>query len=159
MKSAAAGQGHAEAQSHLAQAHATGLGVARNLPEAVRWFRAAAEQGDPTAQYNLGYMYDYGLGTISNFAEAVRWIRAAALQGYADAQFFLATRYMGGDSVHRYAWLALAAEQGHTEAEDARQALYDAMTADELRRALELSVAMGREIALARQAGSPRAPL
>ena len=137
---AAASQGHAGAQSHLGQAHATGWGVRPNPAEAVRWFRLAAEQGEVTAQYNLGYLYDLGLGTPRNLGESVRWIRAAAEQGYAEAQYYLATEYMQSDPVSRYAWLFLAGEQGHEAARQVLDDLHPSMTADEVRRALEISV-------------------
>ena len=40
----------------------TGVGVAQDAAEAVRWFRLAAEQGDALAQFDLGVMYATGGG-------------------------------------------------------------------------------------------------
>ena len=62
-----------------------GRGVARDDPEAVRWYRRAAEQGYATGQFNLGFMYENGRGVRRDRVEAVRWYRMAAEQGDEDA--------------------------------------------------------------------------
>ena len=62
-----------------------GLGVAKDVVEAVSWYRKAAEQGEALAQYNLGRMFQYGLGVSMNRAEAINWYRKAAEQGHKGA--------------------------------------------------------------------------
>src|ERR1700739_3141167 len=55
-----ASAGNIEAQFKLAQAYQFGLGVEKDLYEAVRWYRMAANSGNPSAQNNLGYLYATG---------------------------------------------------------------------------------------------------
>ena len=48
----------------------TGVGVAQDAAEAVRWFRLVAEQGDALAQFDLGVMYATGGGVPQDDAAA-----------------------------------------------------------------------------------------
>ena len=48
----------------------TGVGVAQDAAEAVRWFRLAAEQGDALAQFDLVVMYATGGGVPQDDAAA-----------------------------------------------------------------------------------------
>jgi TPR repeat protein len=112
-----AAQNDAEAQFELAEAYRTGNGIAENLAEAVRWYRAAAEQGHADAQNNLGAMYLAGMGTDKDAAKAAHWYRKAAEQEHVQAQFNLAMRYLIGSGVEQSDedaahWLHAAAEQG-----------------------------------------------
>jgi TPR repeat protein len=52
--------------------------VAREVAEAVKWWRKAAEQGHANAQYGLGAMYTSGRGVARDDAEAAKWFRKAA---------------------------------------------------------------------------------
>lgn len=54
---AMAEQGNAEAQYNLGICYHEGEGVAKDVFEAVKWFRKAAEQGYPTAQSALGWCF------------------------------------------------------------------------------------------------------
>jgi hypothetical protein len=106
--------GDARAQYYLGHLHAKGEGVARDLGQAMRWFRAAAEQGEPYGQFALGYVYEHGLGAAPDPAAAVRWYRAAAVQGNLAARNNLGLMYEHGrgvtqDYVRAYAWYARAA--------------------------------------------------
>jgi TPR repeat protein len=58
-----------------------GFGVEKDLPEAVRWYRAAAEQGLASSQSCLAWMYENGVGVNKNLDEALRLYRLAAAQG------------------------------------------------------------------------------
>ena len=62
-----------------------GRGVAKDVYEAVKWYRLAADQGNVIAQYNLGVCYANGTGVAKNDAEAVKWYKKAAAQGDEDA--------------------------------------------------------------------------
>jgi TPR repeat protein len=44
----------AEARHNLGNCYRTGEGVAKDAPEAVKWYHKAAEQGHAGAQHNLG---------------------------------------------------------------------------------------------------------
>ena len=74
-------QGFSPAQFFLGVMYHSGLGVEKNLGEAVKLYKKAAEQGIPDAQCSLGNMYEYGQGVNSNYTEAVKWYKKAAEQG------------------------------------------------------------------------------
>ena len=76
-----------------------GLGVTKDLKEAVRWVRKAAEQGYVNGQVWLGVMYQHGEGVTRDYKEAVKWYRKAAMQGLAGAQWWLGTMYRDGEGV------------------------------------------------------------
>ena len=50
-----------------------GQGIARDYPEAVKWFRKAADQGSAVAQSFLGVMYGLGQGVPKDYVEAYKW--------------------------------------------------------------------------------------
>ncbi len=93
----AAQQGDANAQHNLGLAYARGLGVKKNVPEAVRWWRLAGMKGNSDSQYNLGIIYATGAkGVEQNFREAKRWWLLAAAHGDALAQYNLGAMYANG---------------------------------------------------------------
>jgi len=59
-----------------------GFGVAKDLTQAVAWYRKAAEQGNAFSQFSLGFMYYNGFGVAKDDAEAVAWFQKAADQGF-----------------------------------------------------------------------------
>ncbi|MBD1433910.1 sel1 repeat family protein [Sphingobacterium sp. DN00404] len=76
-----------------------GYGVAKNLQEAMRWYRKAADLGNPRAQTNLGLSYRNGEGVAQDYTEALRLFHLAAAQGYANGQNSLGTMYEYGYGV------------------------------------------------------------
>ena len=96
---ALAEQGNAKAQNILGWMYNYGLGVTKDLKEAVRWVRKAAEQGYVNGQVWLGVMYQHGEGVTRDYKEAVKWYRKAAMQGLAGAQWWLGTMYRDGEGV------------------------------------------------------------
>jgi TPR repeat protein len=56
----AAIQGLADAQNRLGMCYDSGVGVAKDESEAVKWFKLAANQNLPAGQYNLGDCYKRG---------------------------------------------------------------------------------------------------
>ncbi len=93
----AAERGDREAEYNLGLAYARGLGVKRNIPEAVKWWQAASMKGNSDSQYNLGIIYATGADGVSrNFKEAKRWWLLAAANGDALAQYNLGTMYANG---------------------------------------------------------------
>lgn len=92
-------QGDAAAQCNLGLCYYNGNGVAKDLTEAVKWFRKAAEQGYAVAQYNLGECYRVGDGVPKDMTEAVNWYRKAAEMGFANAQRNLGMCYNNGDGI------------------------------------------------------------
>ena len=59
----------------------TGRGVARDYPEALRWYRLAAAQQEPRARYRLGVLSQLGLGMPPDPLAAVAWLTLAANSG------------------------------------------------------------------------------
>ena len=131
-----------------------GEGVERDDAEAEKWWRLAAEGGHTEAQYRLGRMYIHGEGVERDYAEAEKWYRKAAEAGNADAQEKLeeitevASVYraakagdadaqynlglmhdeIGGivsyDKAEALKWWHLAAEGGHTDAQNRLGEMY-----------------------------------
>lgn len=83
---AAAQSGNPEGQFQLGMCLQDGLGVDKDLAEAVKWYTQAAQQGHPGAQNNLAYCYYNGLGTEIDKQQAADWFRRAANQNVVSAQ-------------------------------------------------------------------------
>ena len=114
---ASAARGEPKGQLGLATLYGRGLGVRRDLTEAVRWCRLAAGSGLPEAQHQLGVCLSEEKGSPTNSLEAVEWFRKAAAQDFAPAQYQLGHAYAYGDGVPRdfdeaNRWYRRAAEKG-----------------------------------------------
>ena len=76
---AKAEKGDVDAQYNLGNYYREGIGVARDFPKAVSWYRKAAELGDARAQYSLGNCYINHplppLGGVECFEEEVKFSR------------------------------------------------------------------------------------
>lgn len=59
MRQAAVG-GHPHAQCNLGFLYATGDGIKKDIPKAVRWLTAAAETGEVQAMFNLAQILETG---------------------------------------------------------------------------------------------------
>ena len=111
-------KGDAEAQFTLGVLYNRGdRGLAKDMIEAVHWYRKAAEQGHAIAQYNMGILCATGNGLTRDAGAAIDWWRLAALQGHAEAQFNLGLFYAEGtginpDPFEAVRWWSLAAKQG-----------------------------------------------
>ncbi len=149
---AAAEQGHVEAQFRLGQMFHQGIGLRRDIveavgsysnvvgkgdglayleddAEAVRWYTRAAEQGHARAQSELGEMYATGSGVEQNDIEAVRWFAKAAERSDDVAMSNLALMYYDGrgvpkDHAETARWLRRAGEQGLAQAQYNLACLY-----------------------------------
>ena len=155
----AAEQGHADSQNDLAVMYGEGKGVPQDFRQAATWYRKAAEQGHTLAQANLGLLYRkaaqapkffHFLGDMPQ-AQALKWFRKAAEQGFPPAQFNLGLMYDRGEGVPQdqataYAWLSLAAEQGHAMAREDRDHLNKQMTPDQIAQAQNLAAELWERI-------------
>lgn len=86
-------KGDAAAQMLAAEIYARGLGVARDVAEATRWYMAAAEKGDPEAQLQAALILlgDKPLDRANaNRTEALAMLKAAAGRKHPVAAFNLA---------------------------------------------------------------------
>ena len=100
-----------------------GRGVAKDLAEAVKWWRKAAELGSAAAQNNLASACFNGEGVGQDPALAVGWWRKAAEQDEPCAQSNLADCYFNGTGVEKnlaeaVKWWRKAAELGSATAQN-----------------------------------------
>ncbi len=77
------------AQFTLAQLYQEGIGVDKNVQQAIYLYRLAADQKDLRAEYNLGLLYLEGKVTEPNYENAIGWLTRSAFKGNAHAQFAL----------------------------------------------------------------------
>lgn len=68
--------------------------IAKNLSEAINYFRMAAERGHDKAQVMLGCCYYNGEGVSVDYDMAAYWFKKAAESGNEIAQQYLATCYL-----------------------------------------------------------------
>jgi len=107
------------------------------------WWRLAKE-GDAKAQASLGFMYYSGKGVRRDDEQSLYWFRRAADAGQPTAQFFLGMQYFQGRGVTRdlaaaYSWCDIALSNGYSQSLSCRDAVGLKMTADDQRRAAELT--------------------
>lgn len=72
---------NSRAQNYLGALFFEGRGVARDLGEAVKWFRRSARQGNVKACQNLGTCYEVGLGVPKDIPKAMELFRRAVEGG------------------------------------------------------------------------------
>lgn len=117
----------ANAQRELGVKYHQGLGVAKDYPKALKWYRLSAAQGNAMAQHNLGVMYRNGQGVTQNHQEALKWFRLSADKGFAYAELKIAEMYAEGlgvaqDLVRAYCWFNRAASNRSSEAPEIKLA-------------------------------------
>jgi len=88
--------GESTAQFELGQLYQYGIGVAKDIPQAISYFELAAAQQDARAEYNLGVLYLEGQTTPIDYKKGVAWMTDAAFKGNPYAQFALANLYDRG---------------------------------------------------------------
>ena len=114
--------GDGPAQYNLGLLYEHGLGVERQLGEAVKWYGRAAENGVADAQKTIGDLYVKRFWGRQDYAKAALWYERAAKQGHAEAQRELGRLLAQGeigvlrDLEKATFWLRKAAEQGDTKA-------------------------------------------
>ncbi|KUF83592.1 sel-1 1 protein [Phytophthora nicotianae] len=92
----------AEAGDPLAQANygmllANGMGVDRDVPQALVYFNRAARQNQAFAFHGLGVLYFTGNGVPQNVTRALGYFEEAIALGYAESHSFLGSVYLHGD--------------------------------------------------------------
>ncbi|PIG92355.1 tetratricopeptide repeat protein [Gloeocapsopsis sp. IPPAS B-1203] len=89
--------GEAEAQCIIANIYHLGLGLERNILEAVKWYKKAAEQGYGLASNNLAGIFLSGDNGIEvDRAEAEKWYKKAKDQGFlhTPSETYLEPRFL-----------------------------------------------------------------
>ncbi|MCF8177319.1 MAG: sel1 repeat family protein [Sulfuritalea sp.] len=117
----AAEQGHARAAELLGWNFENGLGTAKNLGEAKRWYLFAAAEGEAGAMAALGRLLLKEEGP-NGLEEAWQQFETAARMNNSDAQYFLGWMLTQGmekskDDALAYDWFLKAARQGHVGAQ------------------------------------------
>ncbi len=135
------GKSTPESQKLLGQFFLTGKSIPRNYTEALKWYSLSAENGDRESQAELAFLYFTGRGIERDFEKAFYWYKKSAEKGLAVSQYSLGIPYYSGngvdevDTVKAYAWLSLAAAQGHYDAIIARDYIESFISAKELSQA------------------------
>ena len=101
----------------IGSAYAEGRVVAKDDPEALKWFQLGAERGDAPAESFLGERYHLGMGVPKDDGKAFALFKQSAGQGSAYGQHNLGGCYLQGAGVARdlseaAKWFRKAAEQG-----------------------------------------------
>lgn len=114
----AAEERHAEATAQVGHHFLEGLGVRKDLKQALEWLRRASEHGSVTAQYLLGRCYMDGQGVAIDLNTArTHFMKALAYPGGL-TEGFLGLSYLGSEFNHLLArtWLQKAAAKGNAQA-------------------------------------------
>ena len=118
----AAEKGDRDAQYELSRLLGTGLGMEKNVIEALDWLRKAADQRHPEAEFRLGVAYARGVYNLRrDEAAAVNWLRRSARQDHIEAMVALGYAYAEGrgvprDATEAYGWMLEASRKGSPEA-------------------------------------------
>ncbi len=119
----AAESGAADAQNRLGRMYEFGYGMAASPADAFNWYQQAANQAHADGIMNLARAYNFGIGVPQDLARAEAGYLAGAQTGHVDSMFFLGTMHFaqissaGTDADRQaYAWLKLAADNGHAAA-------------------------------------------
>lgn len=111
----AAANGDPSAEFEVAVRLDEGRGIARDLEQAVVWYRRSASRGFAPAQYRLGTLYERGLGVSADRGRAMAWYRSAAEKGNVKAMHNFAVLNASAEfadfetAAH---WFGEAAERG-----------------------------------------------
>ena len=136
--------------------YAEGEGLAKDINEAINWYRKAAEQGIVEAQENLGYLYLKGDRVPKDRTEAAKWYRKAAEQGVAIDQNMLGLFYIKGDGIPKntvegLAWCILAADSGDVKIVEMRDKRITELGPEVTQAARERSLRLKKEIETAKR--------
>lgn len=113
-----------DAQLCVGAIYYKGIGVEKDIHEAVKWVQKAADQGHPVAQTTLGVFYLNGEDVDLDKGKAYKWFLKAAQQEYARAQYYLGGLYYEGKGVDRniieaIKWFKKAGDKDYKEAQEA----------------------------------------
>lgn len=115
-----ADQNYAGAYFGLAHLYQEGIGVTKDIPEALKYCKNAVDAfgvNASRAMIRIGMIYMDGDGVSRDMQEALKWLTRAADAGEAQAMFLLGKAYENGDGVAQnyrtaYAWYTKAREKG-----------------------------------------------
>ncbi|HEY4030032.1 MAG TPA: tetratricopeptide repeat protein [Caulobacteraceae bacterium] len=167
-----ADHGYLPAQMTLGAFYHQGIGVPKDVQQAVAWYRKAADAGYPLAQVALAGLYHKGDGVPQDDQQALALYRKAAAENYAGGQGGVGDAYYNGwgvkqDAKEALAWYQKAADQGYPPALASLGVMYhngegglkvdDAKATENLKQAAELGFAPARQLLAALQQGAGQA--
>lgn len=129
--------GSPDAQYYLGTRYEAGIGVEKDMKQALVWYQQAANGGHPLAQFKLGELYEDGHGVERNSTQAYAWYSLAASNGNRDAK----RKLQEAEQRQKNA----AAAQQNAAAEAQRQAQEAAALAEAERQAEQRRQAAARE--------------
>ncbi len=88
--------GDSAAQFDVGQMYQYGIGVKKDVNQAIHYYQLAAAQQDLPSEYNLGLLYLTGTDIQPDYPLAINWLTDAAFKGNGFAQYALASIYDGG---------------------------------------------------------------
>jgi uncharacterized protein len=115
----AAQAGDTVQQAALGRIYANGLGVAKDMNQAIIWFRKSADQGNARGQAYLGLAYLNGVGGLyKDIDRALDLFQKSAAQNDAVGQAYLGNMYARGvglvkDMTLAVMWFRKSADQGN----------------------------------------------
>ncbi len=88
--------GDSDAQFELGQLYQYGIGVDKNIDQAIVYYQLAADQQEVRAEYNLAILYLEGETSQIDYQTGLSWLTDAAFKGNRYAQYSLAHLYEKG---------------------------------------------------------------
>lgn len=85
--------GYPIAQYQMGVLYQQGIGVEKNIQEAIKWYQLAAGKNYSKAEFALGLLAFTGNGVKQDNTVALDWFTKAAFKGCVEAQLFLAQLY------------------------------------------------------------------
>lgn len=112
-------QKNPDAMVNLAIMHMKGLGCARDLELAVKWFESAAKLGHSHAMMSLAHYYEKGMGGSTDASKALEYYVSAADQGIVSAQLKSGMLYREkGEIAKAMQYLIAAAHNNNAQAQE-----------------------------------------
>ena len=97
-----ANSGDIQARYTLGWMYNKGIGLEKDLQQALRWYKSAAQSGHLEAQINLGWLYFQGKGIKKNLLQAIKWFKKAAHQDDSSAQVTLGGIYKNNPKIRNH---------------------------------------------------------
>lgn len=112
----AAERGHLKAASKLGEMYANGIGVKKDVAEAIKWYEKGANEYDLEDIDNLVTLcglYREDLGEVVSYSKALEYCQRAGQYAWPSAHAYISDFYFNGwgvkkDVVEAYFWIKLA---------------------------------------------------
>ena len=110
-------QNNPKAQYNLGLMYKNGIGVQKDLNEALGWFILGSNNGHMLSKYALGLMYYNGEGVYKNYNKAMKLFLDASYMGHPASQINVGNMFYFGQGVSKnyskaHMWWSFAKEKG-----------------------------------------------